>query len=144
VADRPGDRLARYVSRSLELLAEESPVHLAAARRELRGQRAAIFVDAEPALAVSLEGRPWVTRGQPGAVEVRVSSENLAFILGGHATLEEAVMSGRLEVRGEIAAVTDLLRALDAWLHGALRTVSLAHLHAAYLRDASGAQHPCH
>ena len=58
---------------------------------------------------------------------VRISStrEAIAAVLGGRSTLEESVLTGELDIVGELAEIALLHDALVAFMHGAVRCPSM-------------------
>jgi hypothetical protein len=99
----------------------------------MRGIAVCIQVGGSEAIRVQLDAAPWV--GPPAAAEVvaEISPDDLAAILGGEVTIEEALDREHLELCG---ALDDLLRFLDAlaaWVHGAVRCPSMALLYQEYL-----------
>jgi hypothetical protein len=74
-----------------------------------------------------------VTHGVTGQIDLAITSGGLDAMLRGELTLEEALEDDTLELRGELDQLADFLEALNAWLHGALRSPGLARMHGAYL-----------
>jgi hypothetical protein len=130
-----------YLERALGLVAAEAPVHFAAARDHLGALALVIRVAGSPPLRLFLgTGPPWTAPGSDGDVEAALAPGDLAALLAGELTIEEAVGCDRLSIRGELDRVLPFLDALGAWLHGALRSPSLPHLHRQYLAaDDKGA-----
>ena len=126
-------RFGEYLDRSIDLLRRRCPVHFAAARDAMRGRSAVIRVAGEPAIQARFDAPPWVIGGETGDVHIELLPIDLAVLLRGEATLEEATEDGRLRVRGDIDDLADLRDALDAWLHGAFRYPAFARMHRAYL-----------
>lgn len=122
--------LAGALKEALILLEREAPRHFWAMGAQLGERAAVIRLGSERPVRVSMAaGPPWVTDGERGDIEIRLSHADLDAFLRGRFTLEEAIESDRLYVR---AALDDLLPFFDAlacWLHGALRCPSFPALH---------------
>jgi hypothetical protein len=133
VADPSTTRFGDHLSRSMDVLRRDRPVHFAAARRALNGLAAAIHVEGEPTVRACLDQPPWVTYGETAEIDIELSQRDLLALLRGQMTLEAATEDGRLRLRGEIDHLASFLEALNAWLHGALRCPALGRMHGAYL-----------
>ncbi len=118
---------------SLSLLAREAPVHFAALQAELSGLDVRLVVGrARPSLVRLDGGPPWVApmvggRG-PARLAIRVTEDCLDAIVAGSLSLARAAECGDLYVRGSVDEVIRLARAVEAWVHGALRSPTFPEL----------------
>jgi hypothetical protein len=135
VADRAA-RFGQDLETSLEALAKEAPAHFLAVERHLAGRSVTIAVGGAPPVRVQLQGAPpWVHPGAEGDVSVAIAQRDLDALVAGAITIEDALWSQRLSLRGRLDDVLAFMDGLTAWLHGALRAPSLSELHRAYVRD---------
>ena len=130
------ERFARHLTQALDLLQRDAPLHFATARASLADASAAIHIDGEPPLSVSLAASPWLRWNAEGSVELRLGWADLMDLLRGESTFEEAIDGGKLCLRGAVGPLVQFMEALSAGLHGALRAPSLARAHLAYLADS--------
>jgi len=145
--ERDVDRgFAGFLRQSLALLAAESPVHLAAMASAFRARQVRIMIDDEAAVQLTSDGRAlrFSPEAVDAAVEVSFSSRDLLRVLGGDETLDDAIIEGRVAVRGRCPDVLAFDEALRAWLHGAVRSPSfpsLLHRLEAHYAASRGDQH---
>jgi hypothetical protein len=138
VAEPLAQTFPAYLEASLAILRAEAPVHFQATRLRLDGRAVVVRIGGAPPTRICLSGLPpFVHPRADGDVEVIVSECDLAAFLEGRLTVEDAVENDRLALRGALDHLLPLLDALQAWLHGSLRTPSSMQLHQRYL-----AQHP--
>jgi hypothetical protein len=135
VAEARAGVLPAYVERALAIVAREAPVHFTAMRAELGGLGARVRAVGAPPFRVTLaSGPPWVALGdERQAIELGVGEEALEDLVTGRATIEDAVETEGLRVRGSIDDVGRFLDALRAWLHGAFRAPSMPELRRSFL-----------
>jgi len=120
----------QFLRESLALLAAEAPVHLAALARALRERQVTISIADEAPVQLACDRRGLFFSEESGrsAVEVSLSSGELLRVLAGDETLEQAIVDGRVAVRGACDDVLAFDDALRAWLHGAVRSPSFGGL----------------
>jgi hypothetical protein len=131
VAER---RLANDLEEALAVVERESPLHHAEMARCLGPLAAVIRVGGDAPMRVSLaEGLPRVSARGDGQIHVALTEPVLERLLRGELTLDDGVVDGSISARGELEHVLAWFDALGAWLHGALRSPSLPHLHQRFL-----------
>jgi hypothetical protein len=133
--------LHTFLARAASLVGSEAPAALAAMRRHLGQRRIAIAVDRDRAHLRAGDGPlPVVTAGaSPGTIHVVAATTrpSLRALVRGTSTLEEAVLSDAIGLRG---ALDDVLALHDAFLdfaRGAARCRGFAELLDAFLDDTT-------
>jgi hypothetical protein len=133
VAD-PAVRLADHLQRSLDLLARESPAHLQRMRAALGDRPVVITIHGARPVRVSLNGTPpWTSIGGAADLEIALSQPDLFHFVRGEITLDEAVKTQRLQLRGRLDDLLILVDTLTAWSQGARRAPSLAKVRDSFL-----------
>ena len=140
----PGEFQA-LIARSLALLEREHALAFAALRASLRGQRLRLEIGAER-FSVTHDADT-LRLGAPeggSTVELRTTRQTLLALVEHETSLLEAVLRGRLELRGTVPALARFHDALALYLHGAVRSPSfpallpeLRHLAAPHLAPAA-------
>jgi hypothetical protein len=125
----PSRAFRDYLTVSLGTIERDAPAVYALMGRCLGERRVRMDVGGE-VLSVGVEhGRVMVgTVGEAGgetAVEARTTRGAIVALADGRATLEEAVMDGRMELRGSVEDLEAGMEALAAYLNGAARCPDL-------------------
>jgi hypothetical protein len=119
-------RFETFLGQSLSLFAREAPLALATMGDHLEGRAVLLGVDGEQALLRRDGGSPAVVspRASPGvaASEATTSRAALRDLVAGQVTLEEALMSESLWLRGALDDVVALHDLLLAFAGGAARS----------------------
>jgi len=123
--------LQRHLHASLQLLAAESPQHWTRLRAQLADSRVHVRIGADAPFELNVTGSKPSLRAASGNcdIELALSEDAVSAFLHGSLTLEPALRSGALQLRGSLTHITRLLGAFDAWLHGLLRAPSSAELY---------------
>lgn len=119
-----------FVERALGVLAAESPAAYHRLADQLRPAPAGLEVDGE-SFSIDVRGdRLRVVRGPPHGPggRVRAGGEVILDLIDGRTEVLEAVVGGRLDVRGDVEAVLRLARGLGAFVEGAVRAPGLREL----------------
>ena len=131
---------AEQLEEALALVARESPLHFTALRRQLGDLAAVLRVgQADPVRVSVADEPPWVEHGSEGHIALALAEPGLARLLLGEMTIEEGILDGHLEAKGEVGHLLAFFDALGSWLHGALRCPSMPELHARCLATLSRA-----
>jgi hypothetical protein len=133
---------ASFLGRSLDAIAAECPPAHAAMTRALRGRDVTLVIDDE---AVGLRGEAdRLAVGTPrsdAVVEFRSRRRTLVDLTSGRDAFLDAVLAGRIEIRGPVGDIALFHDALFFYLSGAVRSPSLPTLLAAFAAD-QGDSHP--
>ena len=140
MADYASDRFAAFLARALQLLAHDTPEHLARVRAQLHGLAVQITIGEHTPLRVQLDVAPWIGPAAHAEVQVALSEHDLIAVLAGQLTIERALELDRLLLRGELPHLDQFFTALDTWLHGAVRSQSMPALFDEYLATSPSPQ----
>jgi hypothetical protein len=116
---------ATFLDQSMTLLAAEKPTVYARLCASLRDREARVTMDGErvgiafPAATFRLAGDV-----DDPLIELASTRATVLAVVDGRSTLEEAVWSGRLELRGRLDDLVRFHDALVLYLHGAVRCPS--------------------
>ncbi len=112
------------LSRSFEVLERESPQHLARLQALLQDRTVHIGVGPEVARVAARADRPVTCAGAGTSANVSVRLSRRAFdeLLDGGLETIDAVLDGRLEVVGSLGDLAVFHDALQAYVHGAIRS----------------------
>lgn len=114
---------ADLVVRSLAVLERECPGAMAEAARRLGARTAAVVVDGEPFALAAEGGRLRRIPLVPDpAAELSTDSATVLDLLEGGASLLEALLDGRLRMRGAADDLIAFHDGLMAYLHGGVRS----------------------
>ena len=117
------------VRHSLEKLEQECPLAHAALRHRLRNHCLWISIEGEQFSLASVDRSLRLSPALPQAtVELRTSRQTLLEVLEGHLSLLDAVLQGRLFLRGSAQALIEFHEALVIYMRGAVRCPSLPEL----------------
>jgi hypothetical protein len=137
VVDPGSARFGAFLERSLRLLAREAPAHFAAVRAKLQTTSINISLDGAAPICVQLAVEPWVAPASSTELTAAISQRDLIDLLQGAFTIDAAILTERLQLRGPLDDLLGFLDALHAWLHGAVRCPSFAALHLQYIEGAA-------
>ncbi|MCA9607284.1 MAG: hypothetical protein KC619_16880 [Myxococcales bacterium] len=128
----PEDVFRHFLADSLRLVGEESPLAYAALTRTLEGRTVAVAVGDEMVVIHGDASGPRLgSRARPiPEVEVSASHAAILSIVDGRSRLLQAIRAGRIDLRGTAGSIADFHDALQAYVHGAVRSRS----HPALLR----------
>jgi hypothetical protein len=123
--------VATQLARALDAIARESTVTYGLMLRRLDWVRVRIRVDDE-LFDVASDAARGVLRVEPVDGEARVVIETsravVRDVLAGRSTLPEVLRSGALTARGTLRDLVAVLSALEAFVHGAVRSRATAEL----------------
>lgn len=135
----------RFLSRSLEAVSREVPRAWRALGAALAGRAVRLTVDGETLVAAG-DGAAVTLRaprdGESFAVTLRTSHEAIVALVDGRRTLVESVLAGELDLRGTVEEIAVFHDALQAYLHGAVRSVSHPPLLRSYRASAERTTRP--
>jgi hypothetical protein len=115
---------AAFVERALGVLETEAPVAFHRLIDELRAGPAGLEVD-EERFSIEVRGDALRVVRRPTSADggrVRTGGDVVLDLIDGRVPLLEAVVEGRLDVRGDCDAVLRLARGLTAFVEGAVRS----------------------
>lgn len=116
------ERFSTLVRRSLSVLRAEHPESYAVLCRDLRGERLGLAIDGEEMTVAFTGGEAEVLeRGGGETVGFGSARRTLIELLDGRLTLLEAIESGGVYLRGEVAAMARFHDGLVDYLRGAVR-----------------------
>lgn len=119
----PDTSFAGFVRRALTAIRAEVPWAYDALGKALSGRTTLLLVDGEPA-AVRADAKAGIEVGEARGesdVVCTTTSRAILDLIRGRETLLEAVLSDRIELRGEVDALLAWHDALEMFLHGAVR-----------------------
>jgi len=121
------------------LLAREAEAAYRDVARRLTGLPVVLRIDDEVFLVRASALGLTVLRGRgPARIEIATSRQLLADLLEGKLSVLEAVVNGRLFLRGRVDDLLALEGAVSAYLHGAVRVPRFEPLFAAFLGAIRG------
>lgn len=140
----PDAAFAGFVERALDAIRAEVPWAHDGLEHAIGGWTTLLVVDGEPAA---------VRTGSAGGIEVAAehnasdvvcttSSRTIVDLIGGRATLLEAIESDRLSLVGGITALLAWHDMLDLFLHGAVRARAFGDLLSEFQRRLGEGQEP--
>lgn len=135
----PRRAFSDYLSTSLAAIERDAPAVYALLGRCLGERRVRVDVGGE-VLSVGVE-HGCVTVGEAAgkaAIEARTTRGAIVALADGRATLEEAVMDGRVEIRGSAEDLEAGMDALAAYLNGAARCPELLRWMDEFRGEAAG------
>lgn len=126
-APRRAGTTSAFVERALGVLAAESPAAYHRLADQLRPAPTSMEVDGESFSIDARGDRLRVVRGPLRGAGGRVSADSAVILdlIDGRTEVLEAVVGGRLDVRGDLDAVLRLARGLSAFVEGAVRSPGL-------------------
>jgi hypothetical protein len=124
----PGPIAAR-LSEAFEHLASDTPELHRALAEALAGLQVRIRVDDEVFDVVALRRAPTVCDAQGSAsVSIETARAVVHDVLGGRVTMAQALHDDTLRVRGALGDLVAVLHAIETFVHGAVRSRSVAAL----------------
>jgi hypothetical protein len=136
----PDATFADFLGRSLSLLRREIPWVYARMCGELEPREVLIWVD-DLATSVLCEAAEVRILDAPQApdVELRTTSAEILDLIDAERTLVEAILAGRITLRGRVDDLIAFHDGLVTYLHGAVRSPSFPPLLASFRRARAGA-----
>jgi alkyl sulfatase BDS1-like metallo-beta-lactamase superfamily hydrolase len=126
----------QFLASALRALEGEVPMANAALCAALSQLDVRIVADGQASRLCVRRGRSVLMEDGTAGAEIRLTRAVTESLLEGRLTLLGAVVDDHLSIRGAPAHVESLLEALDAFLRGAVRSVSMPALLEAYLGSA--------
>jgi hypothetical protein len=127
---------SRFLARSFALMEDELPWAYRAVSARLSGRAVHLEVDDESVWVRSIPGRIEL-RSTPLAACVHLSTRRsvIRALIRGEDTLLDAILAGRVELKGTVDDLIAFDAGLMAYLHGAVRCPPFAALSQAYLLE---------
>jgi hypothetical protein len=125
-----GASIATLLARALELMEGGCPAALDELGRCLSGVTVGLRVDDE-SFDVRVEDGKAIVGPPAGPATVRISTSRVAVraVLSGQRTLADAVRADAVRARGPLRDLVAVLGALEAFVHGAVRSAAVEQLH---------------
>jgi hypothetical protein len=115
--------VAPLLERAFAAIRHDCPGAHAALARRLAGATVRLAVDDEVFDVDVHGGAPRVRAPEgPPSVSVRTSRAAVSDVLAGRRSLADAVWADDVEVTGSLGDLVDVLEALEAFVHGAVRS----------------------
>lgn len=131
----PSPDFLAFLDRSLALLAADAPAALHALLEETAGLRLRLEAPAARAtIWITPAGVEIFAPGPPAPTDVFIAFEDRVILdlVDGVSSLDEALTTERLHLRGPVESIERLLAGLACYLKGAVRSPDMARLLAEY------------
>ena len=134
----PQDDFFWFLVKSIDILKQESSAHYLQLSRELKGLRAKISTGMKKQFVYFDNGQFFVTSdaAKPD-IEVVIADHTVLNLIDGKFSLEQAILTEAIFLKGSIATLEKYRCALAAFLDGALRAPSFIPLLSHYRRTVS-------
>jgi len=136
----PKPSFVRFLCRSLAVLDDELPRAYRAVADRLGRRSVAIRVDDEFVFVSAAGGRVHVSLvlAREPSVHLHTSRGEIRALVDGRRSLLDAMLEGRLELRGTVSDLIAFDGALMAYLHGAVRCPHFIELRDEYFKETPG------